>query len=257
MIIDSHAHLAEEKDLDGALKRAKAAGVRGIVAVGTDEVSNKKIIELAQNFKGAEEYPLVYPALGVHPANAEKTDLACALAFIEKHINTAVALGEIGLDYWYKAAKENGPGRRLQRELFFQQLQFAVRYAKAVSIHSRAAWRDCWEMTRDSGIKKAVFHWYSGPEDVLGDILKQGYLISAAPSAEYSREHQRVIQLTPLEQLLLETDAPVIFKPEAGKYESEPKDVLRTLRAVAKIKNLDEKKVAEETTKNARRLFAL
>lgn len=252
-MIDTHAHLAEIKDLPGALRRAKDAGILGIVAVGTDAASNESVLRIAQRFK----YPRIYPAIGIHPVNAGAADLAVDLAFIEKNIDSIVALGEIGLDYWYKPAKEDGPGRQWQRELFETQLRMAVRYGKAVSIHSRAAWRDCWEMTRDSGVKKAVFHWYSGPEDVLQHVIGEGYLVSAAPSAEYSQAHRRTIQLTPLEQLLLETDTPVIFKPEAGKYESEPRDVLRTLRAVARIKNLSEKKVAEQTTKNALSFFNL
>lgn len=252
-MIDTHAHLAEIKDLQGALRRAKDAGILGIVAVGTDAASNESILQIAQGFK----YPRIYPAMGIHPANAGAADLVVDLAFIEKNINSIVALGEIGVDYWYKPAKEDGPGRQLQRELFGKQLQMAVSYGKAVTIHSRAAWGDCWAMTRDSGVKKAVFHWYSGPEDILQHILGRGYFVSAAPSAEYSQAHRRVIQLTPLEQLLLETDTPVIFKPEAGEYESEPRDVLRTLRAVARIKNLSEEKVAEQTTKNALSLFNL
>ena len=112
-------------------------------------------------------------------------------------------------------------------------------------------------MALELKVTKAIFHWYSGPEDVLADILKQGYLISAAPSAEYSPEHRRAIRAAPLEKLLIETDTPVVYKPLSGRYASEPKDVLRTLRAVAEIKEIDQTQVAEQTHANTIKFFEL
>ena len=92
---------------------------------------------------------------------------------------------------------------------------------------------------------------------MLEGILKAGYFISATPSLEYSPEHQKAVKKAPLERLLLETDSPVVFKPGSGKYRSEPKDVVRTLKAVAKIKNVTEAEVAEQTTDNTIKFFDL
>ncbi|OGW76082.1 MAG: hypothetical protein A2Z72_01820 [Omnitrophica bacterium RBG_13_46_9] len=255
-VIDSHTHLEEIADLDGALKRAAESGVSAIVAVGTNLESNKKALEICRLYKDPG-YPALYPSIGVHPGDLAHIDSFSAFNFIEENIDKAVALGEIGLDYWYKEARKDGPGRRLQEEMFLKQLDVANKHNKPIVIHSRGAWRDCFDRLVHSGITKAVFHWYSGPEDVLLEIIKMGYFISATPSAEYSPEHRRAIEITPLENMFIETDCPVIYKPESGSYRSEPKDVLRTLKAVAEIKNMEIARVAEKTSRNAIEFFGL
>jgi len=177
--------------------------------------------------------------------------------FLEKHIKDAIAIGEIGLDYWYKQARKDGPGRNLQNEFFKKQLELSIKHNKPVVIHSRGAWRACLDMTLETGVKKGIFHWYSGPEDVLKDLLDAGFFISATPSCEYSKEHIRAIEIAPLEKILLETDSPVTYKPESGSYKSEPGDVYRTLKAVARIKNMDEETLAQKTTETAIKFFGL
>jgi TatD DNase family protein len=106
-------------------------------------------------------------------------------------------------------------------------------------------------MVKEKEIKKAVFHWYSGPLDVLDDILAMGYFISATPALIYSPPHQKAILRTPLERILLETDAPVSYQ---GK-ESRPKDVRISMETVAWLKGLDSLVVSEQTTLNASRFF--
>ncbi len=111
-------------------------------------------------------------------------------------------------------------------------------------------------MVKEADIKKAVFHWFTGFSSVLKDILDPGYLISATPAAEYHEEHKRAIKETPLGKLLLETDCPVAYGKEV-RYRSEPADLLRSLRAVAALKGIDEITVAEQTTHNATQFFSL
>ena len=111
-------------------------------------------------------------------------------------------------------------------------------------------------MVKEAGIKKAVFHWFTGFSSVLRDIIEAGYFISATPATEYHGEHRRAIKETPLEKLLLETDCPVTYGRET-RYRSEPADILRSLRAVAAIKGIDEISVAEQTTHNATHFFDL
>jgi TatD DNase family protein len=102
-------------------------------------------------------------------------------------------------------------------------------------------------------IPKAVFHWFSGPLEILQELLNHGYLISATPAAHYSEKHQKAIREAPLEKLLLETDSPVVYEGRS----SEPADVVRTLQAVARIKTISEPEVAKVTTENAVRFFGL
>ena len=106
-------------------------------------------------------------------------------------------------------------------------------------------------MITEMGVKKAVFHWYTGTVELLGDIVDAGYSISASPAIVYSPPQQEAIKDAPLESLLLETDCPVRYQ---GKV-SRPVDVITTLREVAKIKKLSLEKVAECTSFNAKRLF--
>ena len=255
-IIDCHAHLEQIRDLEAALSRAKQAQVVAIVAVSVDLNSCQEVLKISRNYRDRRLYPQIYPALGMHPGNLQPAQLPAVIKLIEENMDKIAAIGEIGLDFWYKQAKEAGP-RKLQEETFLQQLDLAKRYNKPVIIHSRGAWRDCLTLVVQQGITQAVFHWYSGPQDVLQDILKQGYFISATASCEYSREHRQAIEETPLEKLLLETDAPVVFKGESGKYQSEPKDVLRALKAVAQIKDVAEAVLAQKTLENAREFFSI
>ena len=256
-IIDSHCHLEEIKDLSAVLKRAKEAGVTAIIAAGVHYESNKEVLEICRLFNDPKAYPVIYPALGIHPKDVNASDPDLALKFIEENIKDIVGVGEIGLDYWYKEARKDGPGRGLQKEIFLKQLDIANRYEKPVIIHSRGAWRECLEKVVERGVKRAVFHWYSGPEDILKEILKNGYFISAAPSCEYSKEHARAVKIASIEKMFVETDSPVTYKPASGNYTSEPKDVLRVIKAVAKIKGISEFEITRKTTENTIGFFKI
>ena len=256
-IIDSHAHLEDIAAIKEALSRAKEAGVIAVITAGVNHESNKKVLEISREYGSSKDLSTVFPSLGIHPGDVIGLELNSAFKFIEENIKNAVAVGEIGLDFWYKEARKNEEVQKLQEKVYLKLLDCAKRENKPAVIHSRGAWKECFQKAAESGIKKAVFHWYSGPEDVLEGILKAGYFISATPSLEYSPEHQKAVKKAPLERLLLETDSPVVFKPESGKYRSEPKDAVRTLKAVAKIKNVTEAEVAEKTTDNTIKLFGL
>jgi TatD DNase family protein len=199
----------------------------------------------------------VYPALGLHPwqlANLEPSQIADNLRFIEQNIATAVAIGEIGLDSDKRVVK--AVAKDWQKDILRRLLDLAGKYAKPAIIHSRYAWKDAFQLVKDAGIDKAVFHWFTGFSSVLRDIMTSGYFISATPAAEYHEEHRRAVRETPLDRLLLETDCPVTYGRES-KYESKPSDVLRSLRAVAQLKGVDEAMIAEQTTRNAVNLFGL
>jgi TatD DNase family protein len=135
-------------------------------------------------------------------------------------------------------------------------LSLARKLGKPVCIHSRYSWKDCFELVEDAGISKAVFHWFTGFSSVLQGILSAGYFVSATPAAEYHAEHRRAVKEAPLSQLMLETDCPVFYGREA-RYRSAPSDLLRSLNAVAEIKESDKATVAEKTTENAIKFFEL
>jgi len=251
-IIDTHAHLDELKNLDLMLNEAKEVGVIAIVAVGSNHQSNIKTLEISQKHRR-----FVYPALGLHPwelANLETSEIDDALQFIEQNIASAVAVGEIGLDYDKRVVKV--ASKELQKEVLGRLLDIARKYAKPAIIHSRYAWKDALQIIKDADIDKAVFHWFTGFSSVLQDIIDSGYFVSATPAAEYHEEHRRAVREASLQRLLLETDCPVTYGREA-RYESKPADILRGLKAVSQLKEIDEATIAEQTTRNAINFFSL
>jgi len=251
-LIDTHAHLDELKNLDLALAEAKKVGVIAIVAVGSNHQSNIKTLEISQKHRR-----FVYPALVLHPwelGNLGAFGIDDNLQFIEQNIASAVAVGEIGLDYDKRVLKV--ASKELQKEVLGRLLNIARQYAKPAVIHSRYAWRDALHLIQDSGVEKAVFHWFTGFASVLRGIIDGGYFVSATPATEYHEEHRRAVKEAPLPRLLLETDCPVTYGREA-RYESQPADILRGLEAVSQLKGIAEATIAEQTTRNAINFFSL
>ncbi|UCD21812.1 MAG: TatD family hydrolase [Chloroflexota bacterium] len=251
-LVDTHAHLDELSNLDSVLEKAKDTGIIAIVAVGSNHESNIKTLEISQ-----EHSRFVYPALGLHPwdlANLETSGIDENLQFIEQNIASAVAVGEIGLDYDKRVLRV--ASKELQKEVLNQLLSIAKKYTKPAIIHSRYAWKDALHLIQDIGVDEAVFHWFTGFSSVLRAIIGADYFVSATPAAEYHEEHRRAIKEVPLQKLLLETDCPVTYG-RAARYESRPADVLRDLKAIAQLKAIDEATIAEQTTRNAINLFSL
>jgi len=251
-LVDTHAHLDEVDDVDSVLEAARRVGVIGVVAVGSDRESNVSILEISRRHRS-----FVYPALGLHPwrlAGLEPSEIDENLRFIEQNVASAVAVGEVGLDYDKRLVRI--ASKELQRDVLGGLLDIARRYDRPAIVHSRYAWKDSFDLVAGGRTGKAVFHWFTGFSSVLRDIIGSGYFISATPAAEYHEEHRRAVRETPLDSLLLETDSPVSYGRET-RYRAEPADVVRSLGAAAQLKEVDEAAIAEQTTRNATILFPL
>ena len=250
-LVDTHAHLEEIENLEQVLQEAKSAGVIAIIAVGQDYDSNQKVLQIARDHKG-----FVHAALGLHPWAIREAEINRNLEFIEANIDAAVAIGEVGLDY-HKRVRENAE-KGLQKYVLAEVLKIAKRYNKPASVHSRYAWRDAFDVVKESELEKVVFHWYTGTTSVLRDIIQSGYYLSATPAIEYHEEHRRAVRETPLENLLLETDSPVVYRRGTEfEYECRPADVLRSLKVAAELKGVSQARIGEVTTDNAAKLFCL
>jgi TatD DNase family protein len=249
-LVDTHAHLADLSDISSVIGRAKAAGVKAVVAVAVN------LETCIRNLGLAEEYPgYVIPALGIHPTEWFNEDVGATIAFIRDHISGCRAMGEIGLDYWSREVRRSRELLERQRSIYVELLGVAREGGLPASIHSRGAWRDALTLVEEHGPGRAVFHWYSGPADLLPELLDHDYYISCTPALEYSRELREAVTRAPLEHILIETDSPVYVRSLARP--SEPADVAITLRHLAEIKGLPEDDVAEATTRNAETLFSL
>jgi len=251
-VVDTHAHLESLGDLEKDVHEAREEGVVAIVAVGSDYDSSSRVLDMAA------KYPrFVFPALGLHPwelgkAGTEGVDKI--LKLIEDQKEAIVAVGEVGLDYDKRVRAIAEKSR--QQAVLKEFLALARRLDKPVSLHSRYSWKDCFDLVQSAGLDKVVFHWFTGFSSVLDSILKAGYFVSCTPAAEYHSEHRRAIREAPMAQLLLETDAPVSYGRDS-RYQSAPKDVLRSLNAAAELKGVDRDLVAEKTTENALKLFGI
>ena len=252
-IIDSHAHIDQLEDLSGALARAHEAGVSDIVAMSVDLPSMKKLSQIA----GQYQQPKIHLSLGVHPGMVKEETQTLALDFMRTNIKQARAIGETGLDYWYKWVRKDEVERQKQKDSFSFHLGLAREFDLPIVIHSRGAWRDCLSMAVESQVKHALFHWYSGPVDILDQILEAGFYVSTSPSVAYSPESRKAMAHAPWERILIETDSPVHYKDGETSFMAEPKDVVRTWKALAQLKNLDEQEALAALNANAKKFFRI
>ncbi len=252
-IIDTHAHLDHLKDLPGALQRAEDNGVEAIVAVSEDISSSQRNLEISRQYA----VPRIYVSMGMHPSETDLEALEGCKALIDAHQKDICAIGEVGLDFWYKDIRKNPEKKEQQKTAFRFFLNIAGDLDLPVIIHSRGAWSESLELTQAAGISRAVFHWYSGPEEVLQEILASGYYISATPSLLYSAEARKAVAQAPLEKILIETDTPVYYRNrQTGEgFQAEPKDVVRTWELLCSIKNTEGDETLRQLNQNAKHFF--
>jgi TatD DNase family protein len=244
-VIDTHAHLDALEDADGAVARARAAGVGRILTVGTDAARWRAALELARRHDG------VYAILGIHPheAASESTadDLRAALG--EPH---AVAVGETGLDYY----RDYAPRDR-QRDVFADQLALARELRKPVVVHTRAAENEVAQAlaAHDGDV---VLHCFSTPQ-LLRPALEHGWYVSFAGNVTYKNaaELRVAASQVPADRLLAETDAPYLApQPKRGKP-NEPAYVVHTLETLAQARGEEADALEAQIEANAARVFGL
>lgn len=253
-IIDTHAHLDDEKfheDREDVVTRAKEARLEYIINVGCDLSSSQKALALA------EEFPMVYAGIGVHPHDAQGAHEGVfrELKELSKH-NKVVAIGEIGLDYHYDFSP-----RELQREVFLSQLALGKELDLPVIIHDREAHGDIMEALKSKCYRgiRGVLHCFSGSYEMAKECMNLGYYISFAGPITFtnSRRLQEVVSKVPLDFILVETDSPYLTpEPYRGKR-NEPMNVRLVIEKIAEIKGLSYQSVAEKTLANAKTLFGL
>ena len=252
-IIDTHAHVDHLEDIKGALARAEKAQVSDIIAMSVDPNSMRAVLDIAS----AYNTPRVHPAIGIHPGKVDLAAHPAVVEFMKANIHLVKAVGETGLDYWYKWVRKNEEERQQQKDSFAFHLDLAKAHDLPIVIHSRGAWKECLAMAIAAGTTKALFHWYSGPLDVLAKVLDAGYFVSTSPSVGYSEQSQDAMRFAPLDRILIETDAPVRYRGVEGEYLAEPKDIWQTLKALGVLKQENETKVLEQVNANARLFFRI
>ena len=251
MLFDTHCHLDDEKysdDLEQVLERMLQSGVVICNTVGYDIASSRRCIALAK------KYPFVYASVGVHPHDAKDAapGYLNELDLMLREIK-CVALGEIGLDYyWDKSFKE------LQKEVFIKQIDFANQMNLPLNIHSRESHQDTLEILKKYNKNStAILHCFSGSIEFAKECIKEGIYIALGGVVTFKNaiKAKEVATEIPLEYLLLETDDPYLAPvPFRGK-ENQPMYVKYVAQTIAELRGISTDEVAQATTQNAERIF--
>ena len=253
-LFDTHAHLHFPEfagDLDAVLGRARAAGVRRMVTIGTDVATSRAAVALA-----ARE-PDVWAAVGIHPHEATSAD-DTALVEIERLASAArvVAIGETGLDFF-----RNLSPREAQARAFRAQLALARRAGKPVLVHCRDAYEETLSLLAAEGTRErgGIMHCFSGDLAIARRCLDLGLLISLAGPVTYPKPGAlpEVARMIPSDRLVVETDCPYLPpQPYRGKR-NEPAYVAITAARVAELRGEPLTDLAARMSENARALFRL
>lgn len=251
-VIDSHTHL-DSPDLapeqDAVVQRALTAGVTRMITIGASGVlaSAYRAVELAAL------YPSVWATVGVHPHDAggafTKEELI-KLAVSPK----VVGIGETGLDFF----RDWSPKDK-QYAAFVTQIEVALEVNKPLVIHSREAGEECLKTLREHGAEKVggVFHCYAENAEFAKRLREINFLVSFPGPLTFKKAHElrEICAAIPLDQIMVETDAPYMApEPHRGKR-CEPAFVVETLKALASVKGISIEEAAHATTENAKRLF--
>lgn len=252
-LFDSHAHYDDEAyDGDRAelLAAIRAAGVSHIVNCASSWASVATTLQLTR------EHPFIYSALGIHPSNGlDYTDA------VEEQLRTllqddrAVAVGEIGLDYYW----EDNPSREWQQQILLRQFDLAREAGKPVILHVREAYGDMMDILRGNRDLRAVLHSFSGSPEIAGEAVAMGFHLGIGGVATFknAKKLPDVIRETPIEFLLTETDAPYLTPvPFRGKR-NRSDYITYVVAAIARFKEMDPEEAAEILHQNSLRFFGL
>ena len=252
-IFDTHAHYdssAFNPDREAVLAALPEAGVALVVDPGCDLPTSRAALALA------EQFPHVYAAVGIHPEDcAGYTDADLdALRQLCRH-DKAVAIGEIGLDYYWA---ENPP-REFQQQVFRRQLELALELDMPVIIHDREAHGDSLAIVKEYPGLRGVFHCFSGSPEMAAELLKRGWYLGFDGPITYknAKRAPEVAAMTPLDRILVETDSPYMTPgPFRGKR-NDSRYLPYVLEKLAEWKGVTTEEMTDITFANGKRLFGI
>ena len=253
-IFDTHAHYyddAFDPDRDALLSSLPQRGVTKVVCPGCDLPSSKACIDLARR------YDHIYAAVGFHPENLQGVTLDHVDAVRElAQSPKVVAVGEIGLDYYWVKSPE---GRAFSREMFAAQLELAQELDLPAIVHDRDAHKDCLDAVRAHPNARGVFHCYAGSLEDAKVLVDKGWMLSFTGNVTFknARRAPEILRWLPLESLMLETDAPYMApEPHRGKR-CDSTYIPLSAALIAELKGISAEEVLDVTYRNGLRFFGL
>lgn len=252
MYFESHAHYDDEafnEDRDELLLSLKDSGIGYVIQSAANISSSKVGIELAK------KYDFIYCAIGVHPHDTEELDEEKfkelkSLAAEEK----VVAIGEIGLDYYY----DNAP-RDLQKYWFERQMELSKEVNLPVIIHSREASQDTFDLIEKVKPVGGVIHCYSGSVEMAKEYVKKGFYIGVGGTVTFKNAKKvvEVVKEIPLSSILIETDAPYLSPVPLRGKRNDSRNLKYVVEKIAEIKDITSEDVARITMENGKKLFKI
>ena len=254
-LIDTHCHLdwkAFEPDREAVIDRAVQSGVTRMITIGVDGPSSRRAIEIAQ------QHEAVYAAVGVHPNDCASFDAALLqeIRSLAEHPKV-VAIGEIGLDYYWKKVAHDA-----QAQAFRAQLELAAEINKPVIIHSREAALDVVAVLEDftqQAHLTGTLHSYFDDLAVAQRAFAIGFYIGVTGPITFKKSdrEREIIRQVPLDRVLLETDAPFLTPVPHRGERNEPAYVQHVAETIAQVRGQSVEDIARQSTQNAERLFSL
>lgn len=252
MIFDTHAHYdsgafnADRFQILGGMPK-KNVGL--IVDPGCDLESSRAAVALA------EKYDFVYAAVGWHPEDIDKfsEEAFSELKMLAQHPK-CVAVGEIGLDYYWDSEHKDE-----QKELFRRQIELALELNKPAIVHDREAHGDSLEIVRGYPELRGVFHCYSGSPEMAAELLKRGWYLGFDGPITYknARRAIEVLEICPIERIVIETDSPYLTPvPNRGKR-NDSSQLCHVIEKIAEVKGMSAGDVERITFENGKKLYGL
>ena len=253
LIFDTHAHYDDAQfdvDREALLSAMPENGVGLILDPGCDLESSRAAIALA------EQYPHIYAAVGYHPENcAPYTDADLDILRRLAQHPKVVAIGEIGLDYYW----EQNPPKEFQQAVFRAQLALARELSLPVIVHDRDAHADCLAIVKEFPEVRGVFHCYSGSVEMARELWKLGWYLGLDGPVTYKNARRRVevAAEVPLERLLLETDSPYMAPVPKRGTRNDSRNIRCIAEKIAEIRNMTADAIIRVSAENGRRLFGI
>ena len=244
-MIDVHCHLTDELligSLKEVLEEARSTGVKAIVTSGIGPEDCRKVLEISDN-----EY--VFPSLGIEPYELDGYDEVMEMILRERA--RIVMIGEVGLDYRV-APRETWS---FQQKVFKEFIDLSKSIDKPLIIHSRSAGKYAIDMLIRNGAERVVMHAFDGRPSYAERGAKKGFYFSIPPSVARSEQKQKLVKRLSLENLLLESDAPVLG-PERNMI-NKPSNIRVSAEWIAKLKGVSYELVIEKTEENTRELLKI
>lgn len=254
-LIDAHIHFDQYNDKDIQLILEETDSLEALVSVSTDLESCKRNLQLSR------KYQKVKPAFGFHPEQKLPTEneLGMLIDWMSQHRNEMIAVGEVGLPYYLRQEQKVSQFQYDHyKDLLESFVKMAKNWNKPIVLH--AVYDDapvvCDILERHS-MTKAHFHWFKGDEKTVERMINNGYYISVTPEVFYKEKIQKLVQIYPLELMMVETDGPWPYEgPFSGKM-THPDMMKSAIDMIAKIKNLSESDVYEKMIKNSKAFYGL